>query len=490
MTAIRPSKSRQVRSRLSHPVVDADGHSIEPTPVLLDYIERVGGHGMADRYSRARNVPWHQMSPEERRDTWTPMPAWWFVPGRNTLDRATASLPRLQYERMDDLGLDFAVLYPTLGISLPMVQEDEVRRVASRAFNIYQAEMYGEYADRLTPAAVIPMHTPEEAIDELDHAVGELGLKAIMIAGHVKRPIPKLHRERPDLDEVASRLDTFGIDSDHDYDPVWARCVELGVAVTSHAGLQGWGTRRSLSRYMFNQCGQFAEGCEVLCKSLFMGGVTRRFPGVNFAFLEGGIGWAASLYAGMASRWEKRNADAIAHLDPANMDRELMAKLIDEYGNGAIKDKRQQVWEQVTHQPPVPTELDDWAACGMSGPDDFRERFTGSFYFGCEADDPLNTWAFDTRINPYGARLKATFGSDIGHHDVPDMTEVVDEAYEMVERGLMTEDDFRDFVFVNPVMLHAGMNPDFFKGTRVEAEVQRLLGEALTGGSLGPDGRP
>jgi hypothetical protein len=33
---------------------------------------------------------------------------------------------------------------------------------------------------------------------------------------------------------------------------------------------------------------------------------------------------------------------------------------------------------------------------------------------------------------------------------------------------VVTEDDFRDFVFTYPVEFWAGMNPDFFKGTAVE----------------------
>ena len=41
-------------------------------------------------------------------------------------------------------------------------------------------------------------------------------------------------------------------------------------------------------------------------------------------------------------------------------------------------------------------------------------------------DDPSNVWAFNARANPLGARLNAIFSSDIGHFDVPDMTEVQD----------------------------------------------------------------
>ena len=86
--------------------------------------------------------------------------------------------------------------------------------------------------------------------------------------------------------------------------------------------------------------------------------------------------------------------------------------------------------------------------------------------------------AFDTRLNPFDARLKAVLSSDIGHWDVPDMREVVAEAYELPEKGLMTDEDFRDFVFTNPAELWAAMNPDFFRGTIVENAVSQITGKS------------
>ena len=56
-----------------------------------------------------------------------------------------------------------------------------------------------------------------------------------------------------------------------------------------------------------------------------------------------------------------------------------------------------------------------------------------------------------------------------------DVREVVEEAYELVERELMTEEDFRDFTFTNAAHFYGDMNPDFFKGTVVEEEVGRVL---------------
>ena len=71
--------------------------------------------------------------------------------------------------------------------------------------------------------------------------------------------------------------------------------------------------------------------------------------------------------------------------------------------------------------------------------------------------------------------MNALFSSDIGHWDVPDIRLPVEEAYKLVEEGLFTEEDFRDFVFKNVTELHTQMNPDFFKGTSVEKAVSKLV---------------
>jgi hypothetical protein len=54
------------------------------------------------------------------------------------------------------------------------------------------------------------------------------------------------------------------------------------------------------------------------------------------------------------------------------------------------------------------------------------------------------------------------------------LTEPLEEAYELVEEGVVTEADFRDFVVINPVTLWTGMNPEFFKGTVVEQDGDKL----------------
>lgn len=481
MTA-HASESAAVRSRLDHPVIDSDGHTVEFFPAVLDYLKQIAGPTVAERYwsgGGGGNVfGWYRLSPEERRDRRATRPPWWALPTKNTLDRATATLPRLLYERLDELGLDFTVLYPTLGLFPPHFEDEELRRAGCRAFNAFHADLFREYADRMAPVAVIPMHTPQEAIEELEYAVQTLGMKAVMMAGYVRRPIPAVARLAPQAARAAYWLDTFCLDSEYDYDPVWAKCVELKVAPTFHSGGMGWGSRTSISNYMYNHIGHFAAAGEALCKALFMSGVTRRFPTLRFAFLECGVGWACNLYADLIGHWEKRNPQGLENYNPDNLNREALVDLYRRYGGELVAGKLEQL-NQGVGLPFGSQEdgVDDWAPCHITRVEEIRDLFVPNFYFGCEADDPMNAWAFNRQVNPFDARLKAIFSSDIGHWDVPDMRTVVAEAYELVEKGTLTGEDFRDFVFTNPVTLWTDMNPEFFKGTVVEREVSKLLAQ-------------
>jgi hypothetical protein len=46
---------------------------------------------------------------------------------------------------------------------------------------------------------------------------------------------------------------------------------------------------------------------------------------------------------------------------------------------------------------------------------------------------------------------------------MPEMMEVVEKAYKLADDSLITEADFRDFVFANPsASFYAETNPDFF----------------------------
>ena len=495
MTAASPNHSAEIRAGLDHPVVDTDGHMMEHLPVFLDYLKETAGPDMVSRFvaksNDTRENSWHVLSPQERRDQRVARPPFWQSPARNTIDRATAMLPGMIRERLDEFGFDYAIIYPTLGFYMVDEPDEDIRRASCRAHNTMAADLFRDHSDRLTTPACIPTHTPTEAIDELEYAVNTLSLKAAMIANLVHRPVEAVVRAAPELARHATWTDCLGIDSDYDYDPFWAKCVELGVAPTAHSRTQGRNARRSTTNFMYNQIGHFAESGDAFARALFFGGVTRRFPELNFGLLEGGVGWACSVYAKLVGAWEKRNFDVIDDLNPANIDMEVLSAYFDKYGGKPFEGKlapRDQgpkggagdMGHAVTRVDGTWSDADsalkdDFAACKITRPEDIADLFIKPFYFGCEADDPMNAAAFGGVKLPFDAKPKAIFGSDIGHWDVPHMNGVLAEAYELVDDGMLSDTDFREFTFANPVMLHAGMNPHFFEGTVIEDEVNMLL---------------
>ena len=335
--------SASIHDRLTHPVIDIDGHVAEYFPALAPYLEHEGlslehpalaapapalprARPRLARDDASRSGP-ARVSPAGRggarrpatRSTWRPRCS-----------------PACSTSGSTSSGLDFSVVYPSLGLVFLHTWEDDARRGACRALNRCNAETFAPFADRLAPVAAIPMHTPDEAVAELEYAVNVLGFKSVLCAGYVQRPIDAVAASQPELARWATWLDQFGIDSAYDYDPVWAAAQELGVSIAFHSGFIGLSPRRSISSYMYNHLGSLAEGQHSLAKSLFLGGVTHRFPNMNFAFLEGGVAWAAALYSDLIGHWEKRNLAALrSQLDPALIDRDLMMQHVQRFAADA-----------------------------------------------------------------------------------------------------------------------------------------------------------
>jgi predicted TIM-barrel fold metal-dependent hydrolase len=473
--------ARKLHDRLRHPVIDADGHWIEYGPVMKEEFRRIGGEAAAEALAVAiQRVPNSlKMTLAERTRKRVGQEAFWSSPSENVLDRATAMLPRLMYERLDDLGIDFSVVYPTAGLSFHRMQDARHRRAICRAYNVFAADQFRGLGDRVIPAAIIPMYTPEEALEELDFAVTQLGYKVAMLGGMMRRRVPALEEEHPEASKHVEWYDVIGLDSPHDYDPVWRKCLELRVAPSFHNGARSILLRNSPSNFCYNHIGHFASAGEAVAKAIFLGGVTRRFPQLNFAFLEGGVGWASMLYADLIGHWEKRNRQAIERTNPGKLDVGKLHELARQYGSRGVADAvgRREGLEGDSNSTLTGgiEDLDDYFRCQITRKEDIRDLFVPRFYFGCEADDPINAWAFNRQASPMRARLNALFSSDIGHFDVPDMSEVVPEAYELVEHGLITDDDFQDFMFTNAVRFWGEVNPDFFKGTIIEKQAQEVL---------------
>ena len=484
------TKSQKVRNQLKHPVVDSDGHWLELYPVFMDYLAEVGGAAAVDRYNKVvKGAPGYGggnfVTPEMRMTRRIRRQGWWTQPTR-ARDRAAFMVPKLAYDSLDEWGFDVSLVYPTIGfLLLKLIEDRDQRQMVVRAFNVMTADMFGPYLDRVIPAAIISLDTPAEAMEQLEHA-RTLGHKLLVMNGTAQRPI------EGDADIPAGKrrfyFDAYGLDSPYDYDPVWKKLIEMKTALTVHTGTMGWPDRSSPTSFVYNHMGHFAQSHHITARGLFMGGVTQRFPGLKIGFLEGGVGWACNLYGDIIGHWKKRNRKFMEqNSDPRLLDQKELRRLLEQntVGNKRFAGKLDDIMARnlEVSEPDVSQEQlserergsDDFHQVKIDSVADIRRLYADNFYFGCEADDPMTVMAFN---EPAGLKLKAMMGSDIGHFDVPDATEVLEEAWEMVEHGLMTEQNFREFTLTNVVELHASMNPDFFKGTPVEAAAKAELQRA------------
>ena len=152
----RGDAARRIRAQLGHPVIDADGHWLEPGELFLDYVREIGGEkAMAAMHAHWEGIDaWYRATPSQRVAQRMVRPGWWVEP-TDTYDRATAMLPGLMRKRLDDLGIDVGIIYPSIGLLLPGVADAEHRRTAVLAYNTMTADQFRGHFQVFRPAAVL-----------------------------------------------------------------------------------------------------------------------------------------------------------------------------------------------------------------------------------------------------------------------------------------------------------------------------------------------
>ena len=179
---------------------------------------------------------------------------------------------------LDAEGIDGAVLYPGLGLSLGAIHDPELAVASCRVYNDWIAEYCAADRRRLVGVAALPLQHPEGAAREAHRAVLDLGLR-----GAVVRPNPLSDGRR--LDDPA-------------FETVWKALEELGVPLTFHpAGLWDMpGTSRAMNQFMASGTHHplilFFDNYMTL-SNLVYAGVLERHPGLKVAMLECGGGWIA-----------------------------------------------------------------------------------------------------------------------------------------------------------------------------------------------------
>jgi aminocarboxymuconate-semialdehyde decarboxylase len=184
-----------------------------------------------------------------------------------------ARIPQLtQLERrltdMDAAGIDVQVVSPSPSHYHYWAGPPLARRLASRA-NESIAELVAQAPDRLSGFGLVPLQHPDLAVEALEHAVTDLGLRGVEISSHAP-------------------LDGGGTIelSDERLEPLWRRTVELSAVIFLHPFGCTLGERLDRS-YLANIVGQPVENAVALSHLVFAG-VLDRHPDLRLLVAHGG----------------------------------------------------------------------------------------------------------------------------------------------------------------------------------------------------------
>jgi predicted TIM-barrel fold metal-dependent hydrolase len=263
---------------MPYPVIDADGHVLEPRAAWAGLDESVRPRIETD----ARGLD-HVIVGDH--DVFVAKLGQMGTPGTDVstgatepfpLERARAGAfePAARLVDMDAEGIDQAVLYPTIGLGFWGITDPDAAVAVARAYNDWLASYCAVAPERLHGAAMVPFQSPTGAAHELRRAREELGFVAAFV-----RPNPCLGRSIVD----------------DGYEPFWTAAEELGVAVGVHEGFQlavpPLGSDRTPRNVLVLHAVSHTFEQMFACAQLIAEGVLDRHPGLRVAFLEAGGGW-------------------------------------------------------------------------------------------------------------------------------------------------------------------------------------------------------
>jgi predicted TIM-barrel fold metal-dependent hydrolase len=206
--------------------------------------------------------------------------------------------PRL--ELMDELGVDRALMFPTLAslIEERMKDDPELIHVVIHALNEWMYETWTfDYEDRIFATPVINMSLVDQALAEVDWVL-ERGARCVLVR---PGPVAGYRGTRsPGLPE---------------FDPVWQRLSDARTLVGMHASDSGyaeianwWEGKAEFLPFRpspFRMIVQGKRPIEDTMTAMVVHGALSRFPDLKIACVENGANWVGHLLQSFADVYEK-----------------------------------------------------------------------------------------------------------------------------------------------------------------------------------------
>jgi aminocarboxymuconate-semialdehyde decarboxylase len=191
----------------------------------------------------------------------------WLRLGHSTPFQLTAPLFDVEHRLkiIAERGFNRQVLSPPMTI-IGYGLDERQGQALSRLFNETNAEIARRSAGKLIPVATVPMQSPRAAIEELDYATKNLGIRMVEVGTHVNGA---------NLDEEC-------------FEPFFKRACELGVFVQVHPHHDSVAGVERLSRYYLRNLLGNPVDTAIAGASLIFGGVLNRYSDLNVYLVHGG----------------------------------------------------------------------------------------------------------------------------------------------------------------------------------------------------------
>jgi len=290
-TTRRDPAATVARVTMKLPIIDADGHVMEPFDLWDDRL--------AEEY---RDRAWKRIKTADGEHVsflghatgfeWSVgslcTPGALSANGRLDRDLDTevdrgASDPVRRIELMDEQGVGVSVLFPTMTLGLDDIPGAGFRAADARAYNSWIADFCGHDPIRLRFASVLPLVDVPWALAEIERAVDD-GATTVMLS-----PIPT-----PDGRDLGST----------DFDPVWSALVEAGLPAVVHASNPA--SPALGMRHLWRNRAQWQMGVpfqlQLAAMYVIDGRVLVRHPDLHVGFFEGDVGWCCHTGSAASTR--------------------------------------------------------------------------------------------------------------------------------------------------------------------------------------------
>ena len=289
----------EVRTK-DFPVLDCDGHVVEPETVWSDYVEPEfrdavrGGLWKQDYDDGGFEISLNGASQYTRKGQ-TAFFGAVMAPGMDKKRLSSLTMhvdeypippgaydPVARVRDCDLMGIDQAMLLPTVcGLWFSAIRDPHASLGMARAYNNWMADFCRADPTRLFPAAIIPQQDNSDAISEVER-VAELGFHCVII--------------RPNI--IADRYPTHP-----DFDPVWQAIQDRGLVAGIHpfpptapADCTGWIIDRiaeaaGLRRGIVSETLCFAHDSQTFLLTAFHHDLWTKFPTLKIAVLESNAAW-------------------------------------------------------------------------------------------------------------------------------------------------------------------------------------------------------